>query len=82
MSLPQVPEQKDVYIGIGRCEHDFDCFLYEDFGFCFLERDIGTYKFWKKRTPADIEEYIKSLITMRDACDRVIKKLEWVKYEY
>lgn len=82
MSLPQVPEQKDVYIGFGRCQQDFDGFLYEDLGFCFLEREIETYKFWKKRTPADVEEYIRQLILLRDACDRVIKKLEWVKYEY
>jgi hypothetical protein len=81
MSLPQIPEQKEVYIGIGRCACDFDSYLYEDLGFGFLERDIGTYKFWRKRTPKDVEEYIKHLIILRDSCDRVIKKLEWVKHE-
>ena len=59
--LPQVPEQKDVYIGLGRCEQDFDSYLYEDLGFGFLERDIGTYKFWKKRNPEDVEKYITHL---------------------
>lgn len=74
--LPQVPEQKDIYIGINRCEQDFDCFLYEELGFGFLERDIGTWKFWRKRTPEDVNEYIKHLKILRDSCDRVIKKLE------
>jgi hypothetical protein len=76
--LPQVPEQKGVYIGINRCEQDFDNLLYEDLGYGFLERDIGTWKFWKKRTPEDVKIYIENLKILRDACDRVIKKLEYV----
>jgi len=78
--LPQVPEQNEVYIGIDRCACDFDCYLYEDLGFCFLERDIGTWKFWRKRTPEDVKKYIEHLIILRDSCDRVIKKLEWVNH--
>ena len=81
MSLPQVPEQKNVYIGVGRCQQDFDGFLYEDLGFCFLEREIGTYKFWKRRDPDIVREYIKHLTLLRDSCDRVIKKLEYANYE-
>jgi len=76
--LPQVPEQKGVYIGINHCECDFDMYLYEDLGFGFLERDIGTWKFWKKRTPENVKVYIEHLKVLRNSCDRVIKKLEWV----
>ncbi len=75
--LPQVPEQKDVYIGIGYAECDFDMYLYELLGFNFLERDIGSDEFWKKRTADDIEIYLKNLILLRDSCDRVISKLEF-----
>lgn len=78
-SLPQVPEQKDTFIGIGYAECDFDMYLYELLGFAFLERDIGTEKFWRKRTKHDVEEYIKQLKVLKDSCDRVINKLEWVK---
>lgn len=81
MSLPQVPEQKNVCIGLDRTAQDFDGYLYECLGFCFLERDIGTYKFWKKRTPEDVKKYITHLILLRDSCDRVIKKLEYVNHE-
>ncbi len=72
---PQVPEQKDVFIGTFQpC--DFDSYLYEFLGFGFLERDIGTEEFWKKRTVKDVEEYIKHLRLLRDSCERVIGKLE------
>lgn len=74
--LPQVPEQKDKFIGIGYAECDFDMYLYELLGFGFLERDIGSDEFWKKRTADNIEEYLKNLILLRDSCDRVIRKLE------
>jgi len=79
--LSQVPEQTGVYIGINRCDCDFDMYLYEELGFGFLERDIGTWKFWKKRTPEDIKIYIKHLEILRDSCNRVIKKLELVVNE-
>ena len=75
---PQVPEQKGVYIGIFHGGQDFDMFLYEDLGFGFLERDIGTEEFWRHRTPADVEAYIQHLGLLRDACERVICKLEVV----
>jgi len=70
--LPNVPEQKDVYIGIYHGS-DFDMFLYEYLGFGFLERDIGTENFKREEC---IPKYIKHLTLLRDACDRVIKKLE------
>lgn len=78
---PQVPEQRNVYIGINNAECDFDMYLYELLGFGFLERDIGSEKFWRyytssPRTPDDIETYIRNLILLRDSCDRVIKKLQ------
>jgi hypothetical protein len=47
-------------------------FLYEYLGFGFLERDIGTENFKREEC---IPKYIKHL-TLRDACDRVIEKLE------
>ena len=72
---PQVPEQKGIYLGTFHpC--DFDSYLYEFLGFGFLERDIGTEEFWRHRTPTDVEEYIKHLRLLRDACERVIGKLE------
>jgi hypothetical protein len=77
--LSQVPEQKEVYIGINNAECDFDMYLYELMGFGFLERDIGTEKFWKHRTKRDVEIYIQNLNLLKDSCNRVINKLEWVK---
>lgn len=77
-SLPQVPEQEGVYIGL-LFPQDFDAYLYEDFGFRFLERDIPTKDFRKKRTDAEIEECIRHLTLMRDACDRTIRKLKAVR---
>jgi len=74
MLLPQVPEQKNVYIGIYHGS-DFDMYLYEYLGFTFLERDIGTEDFLKRHKHC-IGKYIKHLILLRDGCDRVIKKLE------
>jgi len=75
--LPQVPEQKDVSIGIGYAECDFDMYLYELLGFRFLERDIGSDEFWKKRTADDIELYLKHLQLLEEACYRVSRKLEF-----
>ena len=74
--LPQIPDQKGVYIGINNAECDFDMYLYELLGFGFLERDIGTEKFWRHRTYKDVELYIKHLILLRDSCDRAIRKLQ------
>ena len=72
---PQVPEQKGIYLGTF-LPCNFDSYLYEFLGFGFLERDVGTEEFWRSRTPADVEEYIKHLRLLRDACERVIGKLE------
>ena len=74
--LPQVEEQKDVYIGLNPWSGDFDLYLYEDFGFRFYERDIPTQEFRKSRTDAEIQECILHLARMRDACIRTIAKLE------
>jgi hypothetical protein len=76
-SIPQVPEQEGVYIGL-IFPQDFDGYLYEDFGFRFLERDIPTEDFRKKRTNAEIKECIQHLTLMRDSCDRTIGKLKAV----
>jgi hypothetical protein len=74
---PQVPEQKGIYIGIGYAECDFDMYLYELLGFNFLERDIGSDEFWRKRTADDIEVYLKHLQLLEEACYRVSRKLEF-----
>lgn len=75
---PQPSEQEGVYIGVGPCAGDFDLYLYEDFGFHFLEGDIPTEDFRKKRTDEEIRECIHHLGLMRDACIRTIAKLEQV----
>jgi hypothetical protein len=76
--LPQVPEQEDPssYIGLFQpC--DFDMYLYESLGFCFLERYIPTEDFKKyvEEGRIDPSECINELKKLRDHCDRVIKKI-------
>jgi hypothetical protein len=80
MGREQVPEQRgeDTYIGPPGAGHDFDCFLYEDMGFSFLERDIGSENFWRHREDIHVSQVIKSLKIMREHCDRVSDKLELI----
>jgi hypothetical protein len=78
VSRKQVQEQlgEQNLIGPHGMGTDFDMYLYEYMGHQFLERDIGSEKFWKSREDVHVHQIITSLRVLGSHCERVIGKLE------